>query len=492
MSALADDAIRRNPVAVLAALALAGVVAVALCVLIAGLPVAWLLLALCAAIVLCSLAWSIRRGALFEPLALVAAVGLLLFVLRPLQLFTSANDLYSYFPPTSSLDDLLYLENQEIARFVVMKMDHSLESALTRAMGACALFLALFVVGYAVGWFRRLAQWLASLGSGTARLNVRTAVGLPLAIGIAAEIVVLGRAGGPAEALRGAADQSAVGDSVILNLLTGFAPAGLVVWAAWRKPEGRNEWIAFALAFIQLAGFAFIVGSRARIFLPALMLVVVIHYCWRPWRLREIAAAALVILLFATTSLAVREGAKNKSLGEALTDAPEYSVDARAVLNDVNAFDFVVFATQVRPYDRSYRYGGGIVDAVRSYVPAQIDSGKPQGGDIIFRKEVWGDEFRAGRPPTLVGDLYSDFGFVGVGVGALLVGLLARALLGLISDLRAPGREYRVAFYALAVILLYELVTSTYSVALGFAITLGIPLVVAIHWFGRLRTGAAT
>jgi oligosaccharide repeat unit polymerase len=480
-----------RPVAGVGALAAGGLVAVGLGVAVGGLPLAWLFLAVCAAVALGTLSWAVWSGRYFEPLALVAGMFLVLFVLRPLQLFTSANDLLSYVPPTSSLDDLLHLENQEVARFVGLRTGHSLESVLTRATAACALFAVVFVVGYGLGWFRGLADRLASLGRSTDRLDVRWAVGLSLVIGVAAEIVVLAQAGGPADALRGAADQSSLSDSVALNLLTGFVPAGLVIWAAWHRPAGSREWAAFALVVLQLCAFAFLLGSRARFFLPVLMLVVVIHYRWRPWRLREIAAAGLAILAFASVSLAVREGADDKPLGEALRDAPAYALDGRAILNDLNAFDFVLYATQVRPFERPYRHGGGLVDAVRSYVPGAIDPGKPEGGDIVFRKEVWGDAYGAGRPPTVVGDLYSDFGFAGVGVGALLLGLAARILLGLVRDLRTAGREYRVALYALALVLLYEIVTSTYSVALGFALTLGIPLLVAIHGFGRLRIGAA-
>ncbi len=101
---------------------------------------------------------------------------------------------------------------------------------------------------------------------------------------------------------------------------------------------------------------------------------------------------------------------------------------------------------------------------------------------------VWGDTLTAGRPPTAVGDLWIDFGFPGVALGGLVVGLLARALLGLTAG-TAAGREYRAALYAIGLIVLYTLVAETFSLALGLLFTLALPFLVAVHVFGRLPAG---
>ena len=73
---------------------------------------------------------------------------------------------------------------------------------------------------------------------------------------------------------------------------------------------------------------------------------------------------------------------------------------------------------------------------------------------------VWGgDHCRAA--PTAVGDLWIDFGFPGVALGALLIGVLARALLGLAAPAATPGRDYRVALYAIGLVIVYTLVVDT-------------------------------
>jgi oligosaccharide repeat unit polymerase len=492
VSSLLESA--RGPALVAVLLVGAGLAVVGSLVLFAGLPVAWLLLAVCAAVTLPVLVWALWERRYFEPLPVIAGAGLLLFVLRPLQLFTSTEDLFSYFHSSSSLDHLVNLENQEVARFVTMELDVSLESALARATGACALFLVLFVLGYSLGWGERAATWLSRRGRRGRTIDVRFAVVASLAIGIAAEMAMIARAGGPAESLSKAADQEALGGSLALNVLTGFAVAGLLVWAAWRRPRSRIEWAGFGLCVLQLLAYAIIVGSRARVVLPLIMLVVMIHYLWRPWRLREIAGALVVLVVLAGLSLAVREGAERESLGAAVADSPRYALDVRGVMSDSNVYDHVLFATQLRPDPLPYKNGKVLLDAVHSYVPGFIDASKPEGGDIIFRKEVWGDEYRAGRPPTIVGDLYNDFGFAGIAIGAVLLGTIARVLLGFLRNPTARGREYRVVLYALSVVLLYVFITSTYSVALGLGLTFGLPLAVAVHGLGRglPRRGRAT
>ena len=125
-------------------------------------------------------------------------------------------------------------------------------------------------------------------------------------------------------------------------------------------------------------------------------------------------------------------------------------------------------------------------------MPGFVDPGKPGPGDVEFRKDVWGDQLRAGRPPTVIGDLYYDFGFVGVAIGAVVVGVLMRGLLGLV-DGPAEGRRYRVGLYALLMVLLYQLVVGTYSIVLGSFIVLVIPYLLAVHVFQRVsRPGRRT
>jgi hypothetical protein len=131
------------------------------------------------------------------------------------------------------------------------------------------------------------------------------------------------------------------------------------------------------------------------------------------------------------------------------------------------------------------------VDAFRSYVPHFIDPHKPRPPDVTFREAVFGNKIFAGRPPTAVGDLYFDFGFWGVAVGAVLIAFGARALLELLAGSDAPGREFRVALYGVSLFVLYELISNGYAIAIGHFLTVVVPFLIAALVFGRIRSRAA-
>jgi oligosaccharide repeat unit polymerase len=465
------------------------VLVVAAILYLARVPAAWGLLAVCALATLPIVVRALVTGRLLEPLSVLATATALMFVMRPLQLFLGWRELYSHFFPEDPGRRLVLLEGQEVAAFVTHRLGGALQPAMTRAVGACALFLVTLLVGYRL----ELGAWLSR---GVSRLRTRRrprlggAVGLSLAIGLTAQALVVVRAGGPAESLKGAADQTALADSFVLFVLTGFAFAGLVVWVAWRRPQRPLEWTALGLSLAATCGLSLLSGSRGRLFLILFALAVVRNYCWKPWRTRELVAAAAAMLVFVTGFLAFREYADVDSLSTAASESPRFLLDERVFLNDDTSFDHVLYATAIYGRTRDHEQGAFLLGGARSFVPRAIDPGKPEGGDIVFRKAVWQNRFGAGRPPTAVGDLYIDFGYVGVALGGLLIGVLARALLGLVRG-PASGREYRVALYAVLLIVLCVLVAGTFSLAIGHALTLLLPLLIAVHGFGRLPIGRA-
>ena len=473
----------------LAAGLLAAAALVAVVELQLGMPEAWMLLSLCGFLTIGISTWGLVTGRFLEPLPLIATIYALLFVARPLQLFLGWRDLYSYFDPIAGAPALVALDNQEIAEYVTVSLREPLETALTRAMGAAAIFVVVLCVGYLLPLGGRLAGRLEGLGQRATRIDLRKAVGISLLVGFAAQVAIIMRAGGPAESLRSAVEQAALSDSFVLFLLAGFGFAGMVVWAAWRRPQTRLEWAALSLTVAANCGFAIIAGSRARVLLALLMLAVIKHYLWRPWKVRHLLVGAALFTVFAGGYIAFRQEADRRPLGDALTEAPKYAFEPQVLLNDVTSFDALFYASSIYGQRRPHENGGFLLKAVRSYVPRSIDSGKPEGGDIILRRVTFGPNSGAGRPPTVVGDLYIDFGFAGVVLGGLLLGVAARSLLGLVRS-RHAGREYRVALYAVVLVLLYELVVDNVSIALGYALTFALPFLIAVHLFGRLRVRA--
>jgi oligosaccharide repeat unit polymerase len=461
--------------------------------LVAGAPIAWLWLGACAAATIPLLVWFVARGRFFEPLPVLLTVAALLFVARPLQLFLGWKSLFSYLYTRDSVESLILLETQELALFVSERLQEPLETAFARAQGACALFLGALLAGY---WASRWVPFqgrLARMGGHSSSINERAAIACALAIGVAAQAAIIVRAGGPVAALQTAAEQRASSDSFVLFLLASFSTAALVIWVAWRRPRETLERVLLAVSTGTVAALWLLTGSRARVFITLFTLAVVVNYVWRRWRARELLVAALLLLAFTSSAVVFRTVADERTLGEAASESAERVFDQRVILNDLTAYDSLMLATTIYGRARAHRRGGFLIDAVRSYVPRRLDSGKPEGGDITFRQLVWGEQFTAGRPPTAIGDFFIDFGLWGVAVGGLMLGAACRVLLSWLHP--GPGcREYRVALFSLSLVVLYEFMVGTYSIAIGFAITLLLPFLIAVHGLGRLprvRTPAA-
>jgi oligosaccharide repeat unit polymerase len=474
---------------------LVGFVAAGLCaigvVMALDAPAAWAWLAVVALVTAPVAVWGFVTGRFFEPLPVLGSISTLLFVGRPLQMILQWKDLYSNFFSKDLVTNLVLLETQEVAVYVG-RLDEPLEPAMARALGACALFFALLLAGYLLAPARGLARRLSRIGRSRDVINLRTAIGISLAIGLVAQVAIIARAGGPAASVEQASShQTALSQSFVLFFLSGFGFAGVLIWAAWRRPQSAIEWVGLGLSVLAVCAFASIAGSRARVFITLLALAVIVHYLWRPWRRRELLAFFLVLLAFVSSFVVFRQTAGHGSIGHAASLAWDHTLDPRVVINDSTSFDDVLYATTIFGRSRHFEHGQFLLDGARSYLPHAIDPNKPEGGDIAFRKIVWKEEFGAGRPPTAIGDYYIDFGFPGVAVGGFIIGVLAAALLGL---LRGPpaGRRVRVTLYAIALVVLYELVFDTFSLALGLVLTLALPFLIAVYGFGSYRRGQAS
>lgn len=463
-----------------------GAALVGVVVAIAGAPVAWWLLGICAVLCLVVLAPAWRTGRFLEPLPMIAAVAALMFVIRPFYLFLHSKDLLSWYPTSSPLDALIHIEHSDVALFATTRMLGSLQPALTRAIGSCVLFLAVLIAAYSLPAGKRLTGRVSRLGRRTSGLNVPASVAVSLAIGFVGQAAIVLKAGGLGATVDNQIEQRALQAGLALFILAGFAVAGVIVWAAWHKPTRQAEWVAFCAVVLEVCAFYALVGARTGVLAVVLTLVVVAHYRWRALPGRYVALGCVGLLLVATAMLGVRQATATEPFGRALGSAPVYIVHPRGVVNDVTEFDQLFVATSVIGPTLPYKHGSWLVEAFHSYVPHFIDPHKPPPSDVVFRREVYGNSVGAGRPPTAIGDFYYDFGLAGVAIGALVLGLLARALLMLLAPGGPEGRAYRVAIYALGLFIIYEIVTTTYSVAIGFVLTLGVPLLIAIHGLGRL------
>jgi hypothetical protein len=208
----------------------------------------------------------------------------------------------------------------------------------------------------------------------------------------------------------------------------------------------------------------------------------------RPLQLRTMAIAAGCAILFSSAYLSLREASRQRPVVEALADIPGQAVKARAILGSSPVFDQFFIATNRIPATSPYRNGGELAQGLAGQVPSFLYPGKPEANDTSFRKLIWGERFLAGRPIGAAGSFYRDFGFVGILAGGLLFGIFARALTGLrVRAGGTEGRALRTALFVTGVLLVFVFTVGGYSLAFGYALTIGLPMALAITVFARSR-----
>ena len=311
---------------------------------------------------------------------------------------------------------------------------------------------------------------------------MRSAIVVLVVAGIAGQAAVYAAIGGPGGTLDSISQEGrSLEFPFAYFVLAGFPVVALLIWYAWHRPRTRLAKVGFAVLLIEVMAFFATIGSRTNMLAPIALLLVVRHHLYRQWSFRQMAALLAVVVVAASAFLVVRQAAHDESLGEALEGAPAELARPAAVLDDNTGFDDFFMAINHYGEVRPHRHGGSLVDAFRSYVPAAIDPGKPESTDIEFREEVLGPDYHGGRPYSLVGELYADFGYPGIAVGGLVVGIVALAMVGLVT--RPAGERptrLSVVLFAVAMLVLYKLTLGVYSIALGDLVELGAPLIVAI------------
>lgn len=452
--------------------------------------IAHVLIAALGAAAVATIVWAIRGEALLAPLGIIALTVLLYFVVRPLELLLSADMLLrsSYDPYATGADALTQLSAQEISLYVQSRMIGTLDGALGRAMLVLSLFFAAVLAGHRTRAAHRLAATWSRVGAGMRALDMRWVIAAWLVIGLAGQALIFASIGGLAGALAQFSTTANLQFGFVLLVALNFYTAGLVLWVCWHPPGRTHERVLLGLAVGELAGFYLLLGSRTLVIVPLLVVVIALNELRRPWRPRVLLLAMASAILFSSAYLSLRESAREKPVIEALADVPGQAVKARAILGTSPVFDQLLIATNRIPAASPYRHGGELTQAVASQVPSALYPERPEPNDTSFRKLVWGDRFLAGRPIGAAGGFYRDFGFAGVLLGGLLLGLLARALTGLRAGAGdEAGRPVRVALFVLGVLLTFIFTVGGYTLAFGYALTIALPVVLAITVFARPR-----
>ena len=449
-----------------------------------------MLIAALGAAAVATVVWAIRNDALLSPLGVIALTMLLYFVVRPLELFLSADTLLrtSYDQFATGADALDRLSAQEISLYVQSRMIAPLDGALARAMLVVVLFFAAVLIGYRTRAAQRLAMTWSRAAAASRPLDMRWVVAAWIAIGVAGQALILLNIGGVAGALSQFSTTANLQFGFVLLFALNFYTAGLVLWTCWHPPASTAERVLLAAAVAELACFYLLLGSRTLVIVPLLVVVIALHELHRPFSPRVLIAAMAGAVVFSSAYLSLREIARERPVAQALADVPAQTLKARALLGTSPVFDQLLIATDRVPVASPYRWGGELSQAVRSQLPSIVYPDRPEPNDTSFRKLVWGERFLAGRPIGAPGSFYRDFGFGGILVGGLLFGVLARGLTGLRAKAgEEGGRAVRVALFVIGVLLTFIFTVGGYTLAFGYALTMALPVVLAMTVFARPR-----
>lgn len=441
-----------------------------------GASVAWWLLVLTALPLVAVLQGALRSGRLLEPLPILSAVSLLTLVMRPLYLFLHASDLSSFRPPASAVGALQQAETQEIALYLTRFGREAFAPLAVRVTAAVTIFVLCIAAGYLAA--TRVPRPRVPVPRWRPAVDLKAATVVALALGLVGQAALLARLGGPLEALNHIRDQSSLGESFPLMVLATSSVVGLLLWGAARWPVEGWQRILFWLLVLETGAFFAITGSRARVLMVVLLLLIVRNYRLRPWTVRQMLATGVCVAVCASSFLAVRQAVATEPLPGALTSAPAYLLSPDAFINDQTAWDNLMLVIDLTPRPIRFQRGDSMVRALRSYIPSAITPDKPESGDVWFRKRVWGADTGAGRPYTVIGELWLEFGLAGVIVGALLLGALLRGLTALMRQ-RAAHSPLLAVLGAIGTFLAFELLLGVWSITLGFALALLLPLAAA-------------
>lgn len=417
-----------------------------------------------------------RRFDPFEPIFVFALAWGVMFVIRPIAMAIRDDRIFYGVDISSTLD----------------------KAVLLGLVGAVA-----FCVGYAASFGRRVAVRLPASAETDLPPRVLLVAGAAGLLGVGLFMLFLLTAGGEAAIRvylrgRGSEFDDLLEDSpqylLWLSLIT--VPAALVAFAiAYRHRRPRDVVIASLLIGLVLLRT---IPTGGRLYL--LMLVggvVAIPFLQRLCRpgLRALSVALVLALASSYVLLTFRYSETRGGLPDAiarLASSPERAISPLIRGPDAEMAPALAGALLVVPDELPYRLGGASLgDLVRRPIPRQLWGGKPQPHTLQMTATVWPvaretGNFNPAFTPLL--SFYWDFGLLGVMLGMLFYGALARvAYEYLLRAASSPEAQlvYAVALWTVVVAVRFDPVLLFLHCLIMF-----VPLLVIVRLGSRGRCSA--
>jgi oligosaccharide repeat unit polymerase len=268
-----------------------------------------------------------------------------------------------------------------------------------------------------------------------------------------------------------------------LRLLIGLS--SIVAYLSYlRLRTGRQDRgfyrLCFSLALLISLGMAFYSQSRAALIFVFINIVFIKYYLDGqrfPWRIFMIFAPVAVVLFFITSALRTGSGVE---LGGEVTPM---TVVAPIILNN-GGMDASKTGHVIDYVDQTqdYRLGQTLIQFVFAAVPRQLWADKPVNLDTFIGEKIYGAQTfgAAAVPPGLFSEMYMNYWYAGIVIGALLLGMAMKK----INNLLVANKSNRnfIIFYVICLqsIGMSVLGSGVSSTIMGVLMS-GVPLVAALY-----------
>lgn len=272
----------------------------------------------------------------------------------------------------------------------------------------------------------------------------RWIVAMFLTLGIGAFLMLLVVNGGLAEFLTNREKFRAgglVGQGVMIFPATVLmALAALIYFLGNVQSSATRRGIVKSISVLMIALVpAFIMGFRSAIFIPVLQFMVCWHYGYRKIQTEKLIVPLVLIVVAFTVYGVSREIPQDVTISptllvDAVVQNPElgYAVVSRSKGTEVVA-SVINKLDQTGDYDLNW---GSLFEAATIMIPRSLWEDKPQASSVRFTTYFFSRDLQFSRgydldawggiSPTIVGELYWHFGWVGVLIGLYFLGRLAK------------------------------------------------------------------
>jgi len=269
-----------------------------------------------------------------------------------------------------------------------------------------------------------------------------------------------------------------------LRLLVGLS--NLVVYVAYAQSRQQKSARMrkfcrrmMAMGLLVTLAMAFYSQSRGALIFAFLNILFIKYYLERqrfPVKLFVVVSPVVIALFMVTSAL---RGGTGVSLADRITPM---TVIAPMVLT-TGGIDASKAGHIVDYVDETqdYKLGGTLVQFITAVIPRQLWPGKPVNMDTYIGEKIYGATYygSSGVPIGFFGEMYMNFWYAGIAIGALLLGMLLKGFNNLLA-----GNKRNVGFILCYVLMLQpfgmSVLGSGVSSTMIGTLSVGIPMIIAL------------